>query len=248
MATFVLVHGAWHGGWCWNKVTPLLRKTGAEVFVPTLSGLGEKAHLAQRMDPRDIDLDLHVQDVIRLLEYEDLQQVILVGHAYAGMVISGVAEECHNRIDHLVYVNGVVPSDGESMADQLAPVRGPEFAAWVRGHIDRGEGFLAPPASPEELGQRWGIIDPADRDWMFARVTPQPAAAMAAPVRISHPERRRHSPQLRVRRGGRLPVGGGARRERRLGYLPRRFRPRHHGLAPAGVGRNPGRHRQQLLT
>ena len=147
MATFVLVHGAWHGGWCWNKVTPLLRKTGAEVFVPTLSGLGEKAHLAQRMDPRDIDLDLHVQDVIRLLEYEDLQQVVLVGHAYAGMVISGVAEECHNRIDHLVYVNGVVPSDGESMADQLAPVRGPEFAAWVRGHIDRGEGFLAPPAS-----------------------------------------------------------------------------------------------------
>ena len=188
MATFVLVHGAWHGGWCWKKVTPLLRKTGAEVFVPTLSGLGEKAHLAQRMDPRDIDLDLHVQDVIRLLEYEDLQQVILVGHAYAGMVISGAAEECHNRISHLVYVNGVVPSDGESMADQLAPVRGPEFAAWVRGHIDRGEGFLAPPASPEELGQRWGIIDPADRDWMFARVTPQPAAAMAAPVRISRPE------------------------------------------------------------
>ena len=188
MATFVLVHGAWHGGWCWNKVTPLLRKTGAEVFVPTLSGLGEKAHLARRMNPHDIDLDLHVQDVIRLLEYEDLQQVILVGHAYAGMVISGAAEECHNRIDHLVYVNGVVPSDGESMADQLTPVRGPEFAAWVRGHIERGEGFLAPPASPKELGQRWGITDPADQDWMFARVTPQPAAAMAAPVRISHPE------------------------------------------------------------
>jgi pimeloyl-ACP methyl ester carboxylesterase len=188
MTTFVLVHGAWHGGWCWNKVTPLLRKTGAEVFVPTLSGLGEKAHLSQRMDPRDIDLDLHVQDVAQLLEYEGLERVVLVGHAYAGMVITGVAEACPERLAHLVYVNGVVPSNGESMADQLVPVRGAEFAAWVRGHIDRGEGFLASPASPEELGRRWGIDDPADRDWMFARVTPQPAAAMAAPVRVGRPE------------------------------------------------------------
>ena len=247
MATFVLVHGAWHGGWCWNKVTPLLRKTGAEVFVPTLSGLGEKAHLAQRMDPLDIDLDLHVQDVIRLLEYEDLQQVILVGHAYAGMVITGVAEECHGRIAHLVYVNGVVPSDGESMADQLAPVRGPEFAAWVRGHIDRGEGFLAPPASPEDLGQRWGITGPADPGLDVRPCYASAGGGHGLPGPYQPPRGRRHSPQLRVRRGGRLPIGSGASRERRLGYLPRRFRPRHHGLAPAGTGRNPGRYLHQLL-
>ena len=186
MATFVLVHGAWHGGWCWNKVTPLLRKTGAEVFVPTLSGLGERAHLAQKMDARNIDLSLHIQDVVQLLEYEGLEQVVLVGHAYAGMVITGVAEACPERLSHMVYVNGVVPANGESMADQLVPVRGPEFAGWVRGHIESGDGFLPTPASPEEIGRRWGIVDTADRDWMFGKVTPQPAAAMAEPVRIGN--------------------------------------------------------------
>ena len=84
MATFVLIHGAWHGGWCWNKVIPLLRKKRDTVFAPTLSGVGEKAHLANLVNPRD--LDLHIQDVVRLLECEDLRQVILVGHAYPSFV------------------------------------------------------------------------------------------------------------------------------------------------------------------
>ena len=190
MATFVLVHGAWHGGWCWSKVAPLLRRTGAEVFAPTLSGLGERAHLAELVDQTQVDLELHIQDVTRLMEYEGLDDVVLVGHAYAGMVITGVAEVWPERLSHLVYINGVIPSDGESMADQLIPVRGPDFAAWVRDHIERGEGYLPPPASPEELGRRWGIPDAADREWMFDRVTPQPAAAMAGPVRIGNPAAR----------------------------------------------------------
>ena len=190
MATFVLVHGAWHGGWCWSKVAPLLRRTGAEVFAPTLSGLGERAHLAELVDQTQVDLELHIQDVTRLMEYEGLDDVVLVGHAYAGMVITGVAEVWPERLSHLVYINGVIPSDGESMADQLIPVRGPDFAAWVRDHIERGEGYLPPPASPEELGRRWGIADAADREWMFDRVTPQPAAAMAGPVRIGNPAAR----------------------------------------------------------
>ncbi len=190
MATFVLVHGAWHGGWCWNRVAPMLRRTGSTVYTPTLSGLGERAHLAGLLDPSQVNLDLHIRDVTALLEYESLDDVVLVGHAYAGMVITGVAEAWPERLRHLVYVNGVIPSDGESMADQLVPVRGPEFAAWVRGLIDRGEGYLPPPASPEEIGRRWGIPDPADRDWMFSRVTPQPAAAMAAPVSLGNPAAR----------------------------------------------------------
>ena len=190
MATFVLVHGAWHGGWCWSKVAPLLRRTGAEVYTPTLSGLGERAHLAELVDQTQVDLELHIQDVTRLMEYEGLDDVVLVGHAYAGMVITGVAEVWPERLSHLVYINGVIPADGESMADQLIPVRGPDFAAWVRDHIKRGEGYLPPPASPEELGRRWGIPDAADREWMFDRVTPQPAAAMAGPVRIGNPAAR----------------------------------------------------------
>jgi pimeloyl-ACP methyl ester carboxylesterase len=85
-ATFVLVHGAWHGGWCWKKLTPLLRATGHEVFAPTLTGLGERSHLLTR----DVGLETHITDIEQVLEYEDLRNVVLVGHSYAGMVITGV--------------------------------------------------------------------------------------------------------------------------------------------------------------
>ena len=190
MAAFVLVHGAWHGGWCWRKLAPLLHVSGASVWTPTLSGLGERAHLAEILDPARLDLDLHIRDITEFLSYESLTDVILVGHAYAGMVITGVAEVCPQRLSHLVYINGVVPAHAESMADQLLPVRGPEFAAWVQGCIDRGEGCLPPPASAEEVGRRWGIPDPADRDWVLSKVTPQPAAAMAGRVRLGNPAAR----------------------------------------------------------
>jgi pimeloyl-ACP methyl ester carboxylesterase len=190
LANYVLVHGAWHGGWCWKKVSPLLRDAGAEVFAPTLTGLGERAHLNGRIDPKDITLDVHIQDIVQLLKYEGLNDVVLVGHAYAGMVITGVAELCPERISHMVYVNGVIPADGESMADQLVPVRGEEFASWVRGLIENGDGFLPSPASAEEVGRRWGITDPVDLAWVGANVTPQPAAAMASPVRVGNPRAR----------------------------------------------------------
>lgn len=188
MDVFVLVHGAWHGGWCWRKVAPLLRNAGVDVFAPTLSGLGERAHLADDLDPSAINLDLHIRDITGLLEYEDLSGVILVGHAYAGMVISGVAEASPERLKHMVYVNGVVPADGESMADQLAAVRGSQFSAWVREQIETGNGFLPPPDSAEEVGRRWGITDPSDLAWVGSKVTPQPAAAMDQAVRLGRPE------------------------------------------------------------
>ena len=139
MTTYVLVHGAWHGGWCWKKTAPLLRRAGAEVFTPTLTGMGERAHLNDRLDPTQITLDVHIQDIVQLMRYEGLEDVVLVGHAYAGMVITGVSEVCPERIAHMVYLNGVIPSDGESMADQLIPVRGEEFAAWVRDQIENGD-------------------------------------------------------------------------------------------------------------
>ncbi len=187
MITFVLVHGAWHGGWCWNRVVPLLRKTGAQVSAPTLTGLGHRSHLVRCLDPATIDLDLHIRDIVQVIEYEDLQQVVLVGHAYAGMVITGVAEICPERLAHLVYVNAVVPADGESMASQLSAVRGAEFTSWVAGLIEDGEGFLPVPTK-SEIRSRWGISDPDDLDWITRHVTPQPVATMAGPVRISNPE------------------------------------------------------------
>src|SRR5689334_15631432 len=117
MANYLLVHGAWHGGWCWRRVVPLLRAAGHEVFTPTLTGLGERVHLLTR----DVGLDTHAQDVIGVLEYEDLRDVVLVGHSYGGMVITAVAERAAERLAHLVYLDAFVPRDGQSQMDLLGP-------------------------------------------------------------------------------------------------------------------------------
>ena len=188
MATFVLVHGAWHGGWCWQKVATLLRQKGVEVFTPTLTGLGERAHLSQHIDPVAMDLDLHQKDVVQVLEYQGLKDVILVGHAYAGMLITGLAQSCPHRLSHLVYVNGVVPADGESMLDQLEAVRGPDFIDRIKGFLDRGEPFLPPPGAAAEVGSRWGITDPDDLAWVASRVTPHPSASFVQAIRLGRPE------------------------------------------------------------
>src|SRR6202140_2855673 len=113
MATFVLVHGAWFGGWCWQKVIPLLEAAGHEVYAPTHTGLVERA---AELSP-EVGLDTHIQDIVGLLEEKNLHAVILVGHSYGGMVITGVVDEVPERIAHLVYLDTFVPRDGESMAD-----------------------------------------------------------------------------------------------------------------------------------
>ena len=184
MVTFVLVHGAWHGGWCWRKVEPLLRESGDSVYSPSLTGMGERSHLAGYMDAAAIDLDLHIKDVKTLLESEGLERVILVGHAYAGMVMTGVAEVCPQRLAHLVYVNGVVPRDGEAMVDQLDIVRGPDFTARVRAAIENREDFLPPPTTAEEIRRRWAITDTDDQSWMLPRLCPQTVASFAQSIRL----------------------------------------------------------------
>jgi pimeloyl-ACP methyl ester carboxylesterase len=186
MSTFVLIHGAWHGGWCWRKVEPPLRQSGARVYAPSLSGMGERSHLTRHIDPAAINLNLHIEDVVKLLESEGLDDAILVGHAYAGMVITGVAEVCPQRVAHLVYVNGVVPGDGQAMVDQLDAVRGPEFTARIRGAIERGEEFLPPPTTAEEIQQRWAISDPEDLYWMLPRLSPQSTASFSQPLSVGN--------------------------------------------------------------
>ena len=115
MGTFVLVHGSCHGGWCWKKVTPLLREYGHDVYFPTLTGLGERSHLVSK----NIDLDTHILDITQVLEYEDLNEVILVGHSYGGLVIGGVAEQMPKRIRRLVYLDGYLPEDYKSAFDLI---------------------------------------------------------------------------------------------------------------------------------
>ena len=113
MAAYVLVHGGWDGGWAWKDVSRLLRAEGHEVYTPTLTGLGEREHLASP----GIDLDTHITDIVKVFQYEVLWNAILVGHSYSGMVITGVAEQIPERIAHMVYLDAFVPEDGEALAD-----------------------------------------------------------------------------------------------------------------------------------
>ena len=171
-ATFVLVHGAWHGGWCWKKLTPLLRAAGHEVFTPTLSGLGDRAHL---LSPQ-IGLNTHIADITALLEYEDLHNVILVGHSYGGMVITGVAEVAALRLSHLVFLDAFVPRDGQSLFDTI-----PDHGAGMRKIAEEsGDGWNVP------LGNAtFGVTDAADVAWMTTRITPQPLRSFEEPVRLT---------------------------------------------------------------
>jgi pimeloyl-ACP methyl ester carboxylesterase len=111
--TYVLVHGSCHGGWCWKKLTPLLRNAGHIVYTPTLTGLGERTHLVSR----DIDLYTHILDIVQVFEYEELDEIILVGHSYGGMVIGGVADKIPHKIKSLVYLDGYIPQDNKSAFD-----------------------------------------------------------------------------------------------------------------------------------
>ena len=125
MATFVLVHGAGHGGWCYQRVAPILRDAGHDVYTPTLTGLGERSHL---LDER-VDLALHIDDVVNVVRYEDLRDVILVGHSYGGPVITGTADQVPDRIAKLVYLDAAYVRDGESVADAFGP-GGWRHCAW----------------------------------------------------------------------------------------------------------------------
>ncbi len=176
MATYVLVHGACHGGWCWRRVAPLLRDAGHEVFAPTLTGLGERAHLAHP----GIDLEAHIRDVAAVLAYEELREVVLVGHSYAGMVITGVAERAADRLAQLVYLDAGVPRDGESGLDSFAP----EEVAAMRAQVAAaGEGWRLPPPGGE---RPWDVTAPDDVRWVRSKVTPHPFATFTQPLRLAN--------------------------------------------------------------
>jgi pimeloyl-ACP methyl ester carboxylesterase len=170
-STYVLVHPAWHGGWCWKKVTPLLQAKGHDVYTPTLTGLGERSHLAHP----DVGLETHIQDILNVLKYEDLSDVILVGHSSSGVVITGVADRTPERIAHLVYLDAFVPENGQSMMDIVPRHIAPRHEARVQSE---GQGWLLPSfdAGPWDTFVRdaWGVTDDADRRWMVARLGPTP--------------------------------------------------------------------------
>jgi pimeloyl-ACP methyl ester carboxylesterase len=171
MATFVLVHGGWHGGWCWQKVIPFLEAAGHSVYGPTLTGLAERA---SELSP-EVGLDTHIQDIVGLLVDKDLQGVILVGHSYGGMVITGVVDQAPERIAHLVYLDTFVPRDGESMVD-VSPV-----VIWLLRKQAQGDGWRIPSRGD------YGVTTEPDRSWVLRSVTPQPLKTLEQPLHLKNP-------------------------------------------------------------
>jgi len=171
MATFVLVHGAWHGGWCWARAAPLLRDAGHQVHTPTLSGHGERAHFLAS----EVDLDTNVRDVLAVLTYEDLRDVVLVGHSYGGMVITAVADRMPERLAHVVYLDAFIPEAGQCVLDLVSPERATTFRDGARASADG----RSVPALPLEV---WGVTDPGDVEWAASRISPQPLGTLTQPV------------------------------------------------------------------
>src|SRR6266542_1757050 len=194
MATFVLVHGAWHGGWCWSRLIPFLEAAGHRAFGPSLTGLGERAGL---LSP-EVGLSTHIQDIVGLIEERRLRQVILVGHSYGSLVITGVADRVPDQVGHLVYLDTFVPRDGQAMSD-IAPLVIAIFRWQARR---RGDGWrLDPPR-----GNTFGVTEESDVNWVRAMVTPQPLKTFEEPLRLSDPDIVSDFPRTHVlcTRGGRL--------------------------------------------
>ena len=177
LSTFVLVHGGGHGGWCYAPLARLLRAAGHDVRTPTLTGLGDRSHLRAPA----VDLDLHITDVVNLLRYDDLRDVVLVGHSYGGMVITGIADRAADRVGKLVYLDAANPVNGQSLVDvtdgAICAIRD------LGKTIDGVELVLFPESMPPEF---YGVTDPADVAWMAERLTPHPWRCFEQPLRLTN--------------------------------------------------------------
>ncbi len=161
--TFVLLHGAWHGGWCWERVASILRARGHRVTMPTQTGLGERAHL---MSP-DIDLEVFTDDLVNHLIWEDLDQIVLVGHSFGGNATSGAASQVPDRIQRLVYLDALVPISGRSPFEDFPP----GVVAERTRQAEESSGGLSIPPPPAAA---FGVTDPDDAAWIESRMTPHP--------------------------------------------------------------------------
>ena len=189
MANFVLVHGGAHGGWCFQPLARVLRDSGHEVYTPTLTGLGERAHLFRA----DVDLDCHIDDVVAVLHYEDLRDAILVGHSYGGAVITGAADRAPDRVAHRVYLDSMEPKDGQSMVD----IAGPFMAAAQLDSrtVDGVQMCLFP---SDETLPYYGVVDPETLEWMRERLTPHPVRCFQQPLTLTDPAALQSIPQSHI--------------------------------------------------
>jgi pimeloyl-ACP methyl ester carboxylesterase len=170
------VHGAFHGAWCWGPLVDLLTAAGHRVFAPTLTGVGERAHL---VDPQ-VGVETFVGDVVDLLEQEDLTDVVLVGHSFGAIAVNGAADVVPSRLSRLVYLDGFVVREGESAFDRLDPK---VVAGCVRLADEYGAGVAIPAPPPATFG----ITDPDLTAWVQRRLTPQPLRSYRDRVRLRGP-------------------------------------------------------------
>jgi len=169
--TFVLVHGAWHGGWCWRRVADLLEKKSHKVFTPTLTGVGERSHLMSR----DINLDTHITDLVNVVKWEDLHGICLVVHSYGGWPGSGAIEQVLDRVTSIVWLDAFKPENGQ---------RGFDFASdfsrkALTAAVERGEPGRPPPKAEAFL------VNEKDRAWVDSKLTPQPNGVALQPIKLT---------------------------------------------------------------
>ncbi len=171
---FVLVHGAWAGGWCYGRVAAMLRQRGFRAFTPTLTGVGERSHLAGLFP---ISCRTHIQDILNVIIWEDLQRVVLCGHSYGGVVITGVADALCERISALVYVDAIIPEAGKTV---LGINRSSDVVAGLLEATAGAGGLLAPPLPAMLLG-----TNPADVEYVDRSCTPHPLASFCEPISLT---------------------------------------------------------------
>ncbi|ORB56331.1 hypothetical protein BST43_14485 [Mycobacteroides saopaulense] len=214
MTTYVLVHGAFHGGWCWERLTPVLEAAGHNVYAPSLTGLGERA---SELGPQ-VGLDVHVNDIVGLITDEDLTDVVLVGHSYAGIVVTAVADQIPSRIGLLVYLDTFVARDGEAVADIL-PVNVQAFAEAAQSE---GDGWRVPVAGmPPGVEGCYGVTDEPDLSWVRSMQSPQSLRTFTDVMRLNNPERLQGIPRAHIHCSG----GGQAWTSLRAQLMPRSYPP-----------------------
>jgi pimeloyl-ACP methyl ester carboxylesterase len=173
MASFVLVHGAWHGSWCWKRVRKGLQAQGHEVFTPTLTGVAERSHL---LSPT-VNLETHILDIVNLIRWEELTDLVLCGHSYGGCVISGVADRMPERIRSLVYLDAFVPEDGDNLLHLLPAMRANRL---LEGAKTVGEGWKVLPIPAAVFN-----VNAADHEWVDRQCTLHPLATMQQRLRLT---------------------------------------------------------------
>jgi len=163
MANFLLVHGAWHGSWCWQPVVDRLEKRGHRVITPTLTGLGDRSHLLSAT----VNMDTHIDDVVNAARWAELDDFVLCGHSYGGAVITGVAERIQSRLRAIVYVDALLPVDGQTACD-AAGVAPPDGDRW-----------------PPVPASRFAIGDPETERWVERMMTPHPVGTITQPLKLT---------------------------------------------------------------